>query len=68
MAYFCVQVNLGGILAWEFLLMHWVEVRRWQDIRKPGSVNEVSRQIHDITQAYIMTACHSACSQHEPTC
>ena len=20
--------------------MHWVEVRRWQDIRKPGSVNE----------------------------
>ena len=49
MAYFCVQVNLGGILAWEFLLMHWVEVRRWQDIRKPGSVNEVSRQIHDIT-------------------
>ena len=34
------QVNLGGILAWEFLLMHWVEVRRWQDIRKPGSVNE----------------------------
>ncbi|CAL5220073.1 g2024 [Coccomyxa viridis] len=34
------KVNLGGILAWEFLLMHWVEVRRWQDIRKPGSVNE----------------------------
>ena len=34
------QVNLGGILAWEFLLMHWVEVRRFQDIRKPGSVNE----------------------------
>ncbi len=43
MAGLCVQVNLGGILAWEFLLMHWVEVRRWQDIRKPGSVNEVSR-------------------------
>lgn len=42
MARLPVQVNLGGILAWEFLLMHWVEVRRWQDIRKPGSVNEVS--------------------------
>ncbi len=38
-----MQVNLGGILAWEFLLMHWVEVRRWQDIRKPGSVNEVGQ-------------------------
>ena len=35
------QVNLGGLLAWEFLLMHWVEVRRWQDIRKKDSVNEV---------------------------
>lgn len=33
--------NLGGILAWEFLLMHFVEVRRWQDIRKKDSVNEV---------------------------
>ena len=32
-------MNLGGLLAWEFLLMHWVELRRWQDIRKPGSVN-----------------------------
>ncbi|PSC70499.1 light-harvesting of photosystem I [Micractinium conductrix] len=31
--------NLGGILAWEFLLMHFVEVRRWQDIRKKDSVN-----------------------------
>jgi len=37
-----MKVNLGGILAWEFLLMHWVEVRRWQDIRKPGSVNAVT--------------------------
>ncbi len=36
------QVNLGGLLAWEFLLMHWVEVRRWQDYKKFGSVNEVS--------------------------
>jgi light-harvesting complex I chlorophyll a/b binding protein 4 len=35
------QVNLGGLLAWEFLLFHWVEVRRWQDIRKKDSVNEV---------------------------
>ena len=33
-------VNLGSTLAIQFLLMHWVEVRRWQDIRKPGSVNE----------------------------
>jgi light-harvesting complex I chlorophyll a/b binding protein 4 len=35
------NVNMGGLLAWEFLLMHFVEVRRWQDIRKHGSVNEV---------------------------
>ena len=35
-------VNMGGILAWEFLLMHFVEVRRWQDIRKKDSVNAVS--------------------------
>lgn len=35
------QVNMGGLLAWEFLLFHWVEVRRWQDIRKKDSVNEV---------------------------
>jgi len=33
------KTNLGGILAWEFLLMHFVEVRRWQDIRKKDSVN-----------------------------
>ena len=33
-------VNLGSTLAVQFLLMHFVEVRRWQDIRKPGSVNE----------------------------
>lgn len=36
-----VQVNMGGLLAWEFLLMHWVEVRRWQDYKNFGSVNEV---------------------------
>ena len=29
-------VNLGSTLAVQFLLMHFVEVRRWQDIRKPG--------------------------------
>jgi light-harvesting complex I chlorophyll a/b binding protein 4 len=33
------KMNLGGLLAWEFLLMHFVEVRRWQDIRRHGSVN-----------------------------
>jgi light-harvesting complex I chlorophyll a/b binding protein 4 len=33
-------VNMGGLLAWEFLLFHFVEVRRWQDYRKFGSVNE----------------------------
>lgn len=26
--------------AWEFLLMHWVEVRRWQDYKNHGSVNQ----------------------------
>jgi len=36
------NINMGGLLAWEFLMMHFVEVRRWQDIRKHGSVNEVS--------------------------
>jgi hypothetical protein len=34
-------INMGGLLAWEFLMMHFVEVRRWQDIRNHGSVNEV---------------------------
>lgn len=34
------EVNLGGVLAWEFLLMHFVEVRRWVDVRKHGSANE----------------------------
>jgi light-harvesting complex I chlorophyll a/b binding protein 4 len=33
-------MNYGGLLAWEFLLMHFVEVRRWQDIRNHGSVNQ----------------------------
>merc|ERR1712072_1579524 len=34
------NVNLGGLLAWEFLLMHWVEVRRWQDYKNFASVND----------------------------
>eukprot|EP00887_Chlorella_sp_A99_P006863 scaffold2.g6863.t1 len=34
------KVNLGGLLAWEFLLFHFVEVRRWVDIKKHGSVND----------------------------
>jgi hypothetical protein len=38
------NINMGGLLAWEFLLMHFVEVRRWQDIKKHGSVNEVRSQ------------------------
>lgn len=33
-------MNMGSLLAINFLLMHWVEVRRWQDIRKFGSVNK----------------------------
>jgi light-harvesting complex I chlorophyll a/b binding protein 4 len=33
------NVNMGGLLAWEFILMHWVEVRRWQDYKNFGSVN-----------------------------
>eukprot|EP00238_Polyblepharides_amylifera_P000806 CAMPEP_0196571300 /NCGR_PEP_ID=MMETSP1081-20130531/1468_1 /TAXON_ID=36882 /ORGANISM="Pyramimonas amylifera, Strain CCMP720" /LENGTH=257 /DNA_ID=CAMNT_0041888181 /DNA_START=81 /DNA_END=851 /DNA_ORIENTATION=- len=32
--------NLGSIFGFEFLLMHYVEVRRWQDYKNPGSVNE----------------------------
>jgi light-harvesting complex I chlorophyll a/b binding protein 4 len=33
-------VNLGSTLAVQFLLMHWAEVRRWQDMKVPGSVNQ----------------------------
>lgn len=29
-----------GLLAFEFFAMHWVEVRRWQDLRNPGSVDQ----------------------------
>mmetsp|Transcript_37692 Transcript_37692/g.83943 ORF Transcript_37692/g.83943 Transcript_37692/m.83943 type:complete len:265 (+) Transcript_37692:92-886(+) len=34
------NINMGGLLAWEFLLMHFVEVRRWMDYKNFGSVNE----------------------------
>lgn len=34
------KLNYGGLLAWEFLLMHFVEVRRWMDVKKHGSVND----------------------------
>lgn len=34
-------INMGGLLAWEFILMHWVEVLRWQDYKNWGSVNQV---------------------------
>jgi hypothetical protein len=36
------NVNMGGLLAWQFCLMHFVEVRRWMDYKNFGSVNEVS--------------------------
>lgn len=32
---------MGGLLAFQFCMMHWVEVRRWMDYKNPGSVNEV---------------------------
>ena len=32
--------NLGALLGVQFLMMHWVEVRRWQDMKNFGSVNE----------------------------
>jgi len=50
-------VNLGGLLAWEFLLMHWVEVRRWQDYKNFGSVNEV-RPPRPLSRAPGRTAPH----------
>jgi light-harvesting complex I chlorophyll a/b binding protein 4 len=37
------NINMGGLLAFEFLMMHFVEVRRWQDYRNFGSVNEVRK-------------------------
>lgn len=29
-----------GVVAFQFLTMHWVEVRRWRDVVKPGSANQ----------------------------
>ena len=31
--------DILGLVAVQFLLMHWVEVRRWRDFVKPGSVD-----------------------------
>mmetsp|Transcript_38797 Transcript_38797/g.86291 ORF Transcript_38797/g.86291 Transcript_38797/m.86291 type:complete len:261 (+) Transcript_38797:104-886(+) len=31
--------NIVGLLAFEFWAMHFVEIKRWQDFRKPNSVN-----------------------------
>ena len=35
-----LPINLAALLGIQFLLMHYVEVRRFMDIRKAGSVNE----------------------------
>jgi len=32
--------DILGLAAVQFLLMHWVEVRRWRDFQKPGSVDK----------------------------
>jgi light-harvesting complex I chlorophyll a/b binding protein 4 len=31
--------NIVGLLAFEFFAMHFVELKRWQDFRNPGSVD-----------------------------
>lgn len=33
-------MNLGALLGVQFLLMHWVEVRRWQDMKNFGCANK----------------------------
>ena len=33
-------MNPAALLAFQFLMMHWVEIRRWMDIRTPGSANQ----------------------------
>ncbi|KAG2497885.1 hypothetical protein HYH03_004151 [Edaphochlamys debaryana] len=33
-------INMGGLLAFEFCMMHFVEVNRYMDIKNHGSVNE----------------------------
>ena len=30
----------AGLVAFQFLTMHWVEIRRWQDWKVPGSVDK----------------------------
>lgn len=47
------DINMGGLLAWEFILMHWVEVRRWQDYKNFGSVNEVRRRQHSYAKDFL---------------
>eukprot|EP00239_Pterosperma_sp_CCMP1384_P006330 CAMPEP_0197853632 /NCGR_PEP_ID=MMETSP1438-20131217/23088_1 /TAXON_ID=1461541 /ORGANISM="Pterosperma sp., Strain CCMP1384" /LENGTH=271 /DNA_ID=CAMNT_0043468109 /DNA_START=49 /DNA_END=864 /DNA_ORIENTATION=+ len=34
------NLNPGALLAFQFVLMHYVEVRRWQDYKNFGSVNK----------------------------
>merc|ERR1711904_66035 len=35
-----LPLSVPALLAIEFILFHFVEVRRWQDYRKPGSVDQ----------------------------
>lgn len=35
-------LNLGSLLFIEFWAMHWVEVQRWQEYKKPGTAEKVS--------------------------
>lgn len=32
--------GIAGVIGVQFLLMHWVEIRRWRDFVKPNSVNK----------------------------
>ena len=54
------QVNLGGLLAWEFLLMHWVEVRRWQVIagNSTGEASKSGSEIFFVTALLSERACN----------
>ena len=33
-------VNLGSLLAVQFLMLHFVEVRRWVDLKNPGAASQ----------------------------
>lgn len=33
-------IPIVGLLAFEFWAMHFVEIKRWQDFRNPGSVDK----------------------------